>query len=165
MASIVGGSAANERLNTNYVKSLTYNIDITAVSGTPTVATIKAPGVGSDAVCVMADGAGTIVTAATFDVTVTGANPKIGLEFKDTSITANAELLGIEGVIVATSGSGNAAAGDTVWGGPADLLKASAGVGLAVYFHLGSGSVANSGKIDQAAGTVSLVLTVTYMDR
>lgn len=165
---IVGGSGPNERIN-NKVKTLGFNIRITAVNGTPTVAVVRPPTQSGEAALVMADGAGAIVTAATFDVTVTGAYPKLGLEWKDTTVTAAAELIGAFGAVVATSGSGNVALGDSVWAGPADLLLATPGVGMGIYFHIGNGNVSTAtnalpAKIDQAAGTIDLFLLVSYID-
>lgn len=164
MAAIVGGSAANERLNDNNVKALHFDFSLTAATPTPSAYTVVPPTVNSDAKLVLANGAGAIVTGATFTVTVTGSNPKIGLEIKDTSLTANAELIGAQGFIYSTSGTGNADLGCPVWAGPADLLLASAGVGLALYLHLGQTSVGNTG-FDQATGAVKFFITVFYLDR
>jgi hypothetical protein len=165
MAGIVGGSAANERLNNNNVKSLTFAFGITGANPPVTMAPV-APTVTGEAKVVLADGAGTIVTAATFDVTVTGANPKAGLEFKDTAITANAELLGASGFVYATNGASNADIGCPVWAGPADLLLATAGVGMALYLNFGQTAIGNS-KLDQAGSALGIkfFVTVYYLDR
>lgn len=164
---MIGGSAANDRVSTK-ITSPTFNISITCANPTPSVATVIPPSVPSDAKLVMANGAGAIVTGATFAVTVTGAYPVIGLEFKDTIVTASGSLLGAAGMVYSTSGSGNVAAGDSAWAGDVDLLLASAGVGVAMYFHIGNGNVATAtnalpAKIDQATGTVKIFLTVYYL--
>lgn len=165
MAGQVGGSGANERLNSNNVKTLRFDFAVTGANPPVTHAAV-APTVGSEAKLVLADGAGSIVTAATFDVTVTGANPICGLEFKDSAITAAGELIGAVGYVYATNGANNADLGCPVWAGPADLLLASAGVGMALYLHFGQTAIGNS-KLDQAGSALGIKFTVfvSYLDR
>lgn len=159
---MIGGSAANERSN-NKVTDIFFVFTITAATPTPSAWAVAPPTMSGEAALCMADGAGVIVTAATFDVTVTSTIPKLGLEFKDTTVTASAELIGVFGQVTATTGANNAELGTPVWAGPADLLKASAGVGLALYFHLGITGIGNAGKIDQNAGSLTIALHVAYI--
>lgn len=165
MAGIVGGSAVNERLNSNNVKTVRFDFSVTGANPPVTFAVV-APTVGGEAGLILADGAGTIVPAATFDVTVTGANPIAGLEFKDSAITANATLIGAVGYVYATNGANNADLGCPVWAGPSDLLKASAGVGLALYLHFGQTAIGNS-KLDQVSTALAMkfYVMVSYLDR
>lgn len=165
MAGIVGGSAANERVNSNLVKSLTFAFGVTGANP-PVTFGVVAPTVGGEAGLIFGTSVGTLLPTASFANTVTGANPTVGLEFKDSAVTANAELLSVEGFVYATNGASNADLGCPVYAGPADLLKAVAGVGLAVNIHFGQTAIGNS-KLDQAGTALGIkfFVTVRYLDR
>lgn len=165
MAGLVGGSGVNERLNSNNVKTLRFDFSLTGANP-PTTFACVAPTVGGEAGLIFGTAAGTIITTASFTGTVTGANPTIGLEFKDTAITAQAELIGAYGVVYATNGASNADLGCPVYAGPSDLVKAAAGVGLALNIHLGQTAIGNS-KVDQASTALGIkfCVFVSYLDR
>lgn len=165
MAGIVGGSGQNERLNSNNVKTVAFAFGVTGANP-PVTFGVVAPTVAGEAGLILATGAGTIVPLASFTITDTGANPFVGVEWKDTAVTANAELLGAHGFVYATNGVSNADLGCPVYAGPVDLVKASAGVGMAIYLHFGQTAIGNS-KLDQAGTALGIkfFVIVRYLDR
>lgn len=162
MTMMIGGSAPNDRLNSRTAR-LTFAFALTLTTNTITGFAVVSPTVQGEAGLIYADGAGTIVPAATFDVTIAGAVPIVGLEFRDTTMTGNGQLISAQGFVYSTTGASNADLGTPVWAGPADLVLASAGVGMALNLHFGITGVGSQGKLDQNTGVVKFFVEVNYL--
>lgn len=164
MSYFSGGPPANEKLalakRLRFVANLTLNSAATA-----SLSSISSPGTSAAVGMVFTSGAGTLIPTYTFaSLQGVGANPIYGIEVLDPLAK---EFIGVSGVVLATTGAGNATAGLTIYTSGTWTVGASAATaatGLAGNITIGFPVVITNlvQTFSAASGTATLLIEVVY---
>lgn len=148
-------------------KRLDFVLGLTLNSGAaPTLASVSAPAGASIIGIVTADGAGTLCPGITFASTAPTSStaPVIGLEIADGMFQGTtAQVLYAKGVVTAVTGA-NINKGSPVYS-TAVYASPGQGVGYNLQFGLAGTITGLAQTISGANGTLSVALTVVYLDR
>jgi hypothetical protein len=158
-------------------KRLTFELGLTVgLNIAPVIATIRPPPLGVNLVDIVTNTTtGTLCPAITFaGVTTTAswggavAAPIVGVEIADGLVTATGSFIGAFGYITGSTGAGNITLGSPVYGVTA-TGQFSAGVGMTFNLQFGlnpATAITNYlNSLNAAAGVVTALVTVVYLDR